>query len=161
MSRLQRSLGGFLIVVAAFSLTSSCNSSKGTLAPPATGAEARLPEAATGCQLLEVYPNTPQGEVISIPPNGVACEHGYFTSAKPSSSNVNVVTVEQSTVYGPDCNITFNAKQRIYVIRVQQNFCFLSAGKITASVVSGPAVITRTAEGSVSGTPGRVWVSLN
>lgn len=159
-------------LIAALSLPSACTStnsgstdSNGAMAdahavPAATGPEAHPAVAGTGCQLLNVYVTNAQGTNVSVPNNGVACEHGYYVRSTPSQDSVQYVTNEQSTVYGPDCNITFNANNQVYVVRAQQNYCYLAAGNITASVVSGNAVITSTQRGGYPSTPGTVNVTL-
>lgn len=163
MIRRKTSLTVFLVVVAAFSLMSGC-SSKGGGTPPGIGPAERLAcdDCGTSCDHLRVYPTNATGNVISIPAKGVACAHGYGGSASPSMSNVKYVNVRQSNSYGPDCNITFNANNQIYVVRVQQNYCSLKAGSITASVVSGNATITKKQTGSQwHGRPGKLYVKLN
>jgi hypothetical protein len=122
--------------------------------------EAMLAAAGAGCQLLVVAPVTSLGAPITVPPNGVACEHGYLQNIYPPTGNVLAVTLTQSAVYGPDCNVTFNVNSNIYVIRAQQNFCALAAGNVTASVVSGNAQILNITRGGFPNNPGEVRVVL-
>ena len=142
-----------LCLLVPFSLTTSCSS---TDASGPTKSPGPAP-----CYLLEVSLYNAQGTPMSIPKNGVSCKHGYFMGKTPLS-DINFVRAQQSNVYGPDCTFTFNANEKTYRIRAQQNYCFLEAGDVTARVVSGDAQITGTENGSVSNDrPGRVKVRLN
>jgi hypothetical protein len=150
------------MVVAAFSLGSGCSTGKGDGQPPATAPESGLAGSTYGCHFLELYVTNTHGTVVSTPYKGVTCKHGHFKRATPTASDVHMVSMSQSSSYGPDCSATFNANNQTYVVRVQQNYCYWEAGTITASVTSGNAVISGTQEGSFSsGTPGSVSVRLN
>lgn len=120
------------------------------------------PPQTPNCEFLQVLPTSASGQPISVPDGGVACDHGSFVGTSPSSSNVSRVLMEQSDVFGPDCNVTFNVGNSTYVIRVQQDFCLAEAGDVNASVISGNATITSITEGSVAlNTMGTVNVTLN
>lgn len=156
------SLAVVFLVVAAFSMGSGCSSGKGGGQPPAAGEEANLSGSTYGCHFLEIYAINAKGTPISIPHKGVACKHGSFKRAAPTMSDVQTVSMSQSSSYGPDCKATFNANNETYVIHVQQNYCYWEAGTITASVISGNAAISGTQEGSFSrGIPGSVSVRLH
>jgi hypothetical protein len=98
----------------------------------------------------------------AVTSSGIGCDRGYLTSILPSQTDTTEVTLQQSPAYGPDCLITITAGGGgTYVIRTQQNYCGLAAGRITAVVVGGAARI-RAQEGSfIRSRPGQVWVTLN
>lgn len=131
----------------------------------ATGAMAEegpkpLTPLANGCGYLNVYINSPTGPA-AVSNSGVACDHGYLSSIQPNQTDTKQVTLQQSSVYGPDCSITISVQNSTYVIRTQQNYCGLEAGNINAYVVSGNAQITGIQTGSFAqGRPGQVWVTV-
>jgi hypothetical protein len=97
----------------------------------------------------------------------VNCRHGYYLNTLPDGGRIApgkpaVLLFVQSEVYGPDCTIQVTQGNRTAVLSVQQNFCSLEAGSITASVKSGPATFNTQAEGAYSGNlPGTVWFNVN
>jgi tetratricopeptide (TPR) repeat protein/TolB-like protein len=71
-----------------------------------------------------------------------------------------VVTVYQSAGRGPECTITLSGDKETAAVLVQQNYCGLAAGEVTAKVVSGNARHVRTVNGAYRNTPGMVFFAL-
>ncbi len=97
----------------------------------------------------------------------VSCTHGN-ANVVPSSSSIGpnqpgLVALNQSVGFGPDCTITVQgSSSNVATLSIQQNFCGLKAGQITASVVSGSAALIGTASGSYSSDlPGTIWFTVN
>jgi hypothetical protein len=94
----------------------------------------------------------------------VSCDHGYFVYAVPGASNPSEpsVLLFQQSGFGPDCTITVSKGSATAVLSVQQNFCGLAAGNITATVTSGSATMNGTSTGSFAASlPGLVWFTVN
>ncbi len=98
---------------------------------------------------------------------GVSCNHGSapipVASLPPIGPNEPAVVPLVQSSYGPDCTITVQGSgTNVATLQVQQNFCSLKAGQVTASVTSGSAALIGTASGSYSGNvPGVVWFTVN
>jgi hypothetical protein len=115
------------------------------------------------CSDLLVVITDASAPSISVGAN-VVCNHGYYVTTVPirSSSLPIVVLLEQSAVYGPDCTITVSKGGSTAVLAVQQNYCALEAGTITATVQSGNATATGSAGGSYADSyPGIAWFTMN
>jgi hypothetical protein len=148
------------IVRRLLSLTLAC----GLLAalPPSARAELEepLPESLIqGCGRLLVIISGTSAKV-----DKVTCQRGYFRQIEPPSGEVSagrpvVVTLEQSSAYGPECTISIGGQDRA-TVALQQNFCFLKGGAITASVVNGNATLTETIRGGFPSIPGMALFSL-
>ena len=105
------------------------------------------------CQNLLVYMSSSNS---SISVSAAPCDHGYYVNTLPSSGNAITSLFQQSSVYGPDCTITYSNGATVHV---QQNYCAAEAGNISASVVQGPAKIVNIQTGSYAQSiPGQVWV---
>lgn len=118
------------------------------------------PPPPNNCTLVNVDITSPDGPV-TVNNNNVTCKHGYLQSITPSNSNASTIVLTQSLSYGPDCTITFTVGSCTAQIQVQQNYCALEAGSLTASVISGTASITSTQPGSYEGNePGVVDVTV-
>lgn len=114
-----------------------------------------------GCgDLLVVITGTSASQVT------VNCRHAYSTKYLPATKAIDagkpaIITLEQSLPYGPDCTLSVTGGGDSAVLTVQQNFCTLEAGTITASVTSGNATRTGSVEGSYADSiPGIVWFKL-
>lgn len=131
--------------------------------PPAARAatEQAVPEGEIkGCARLLVIITGSSAKV-----DKVTCEHGFFRQLEPASGEIRpgqpvVVSLEQSTVYGPDCTISIGGKERA-TVAAQQNFCGLKGGEVTASVVNGNARLTDKIRGGFPSSPGMVFFSLD
>ena len=122
------------------------------------------PDAAkySGCQVLRIYPTTSLRDPIVVPDGGILCSHGSVVQILPSASRVETISLAQSVVNGPDCNITLTVGSSTYVINAQQGYCLEEAGKVTATVVTGDATIGAVTEGSIKNkAPGMVRVALH
>lgn len=98
----------------------------------------------------------------------VSCSHGDQLFLLPASGNIApgkpaVLFFKQSAIHGPDCTIRLKrGKSKTAVLSVQQNFCGLEAGTVTASVTSGQATFNAKAEGSYNDNlPGAAWFTVN
>ena len=56
----------------------------------------------------------------------------------------------QSAGRGPECTITLSGDKETAVASVQQNYCGLAAGEVTAKVGSGNAKHVRTVKGAAA-----------
>ncbi len=111
-----------------------------------------------GCGDLLVYWSGTNPLTVS----NVACDHGYYQGTLPSSGTFITSTTAQSSVYGPDCTFTVSGGSAVVVVEAQQNYCAFEAGAITVKVISGPAVVTKTLQGSYGQSlPGQAWVTIN
>jgi hypothetical protein len=142
---------GLLAAVAPAVQAQEDSSPSGHAAPSAT---------LKGCGYLNVTFTGTKAKVAKV-----TCEHGFFYRTVPPSGEISpdqpaVVTVYQSGSYGPDCIITLSGDKETAVVSVQQNFCGLAAGEVTAKVVSGNARHVRTVKGAYRNTPGMVFFSL-
>lgn len=71
-------------------------------------------------------------------------KHGHVESATPST-----IVYGNTGSYGPDARVSiYQGSERVSLIEVQQNFCFLEAGNVTAKTLSGKAARMKTVEGS-------------
>lgn len=114
------------------------------------------PATVEGCEILQVEATTTLRAPIVVPDGGVVCRHGSVMDI-----NGSFVELQQSTLRGPDCIITYSVGSSTYVINAQQNLCEFEAGQVTAKVISGNATVTTT-NGSLSEIrPGLVTVTLN
>ena len=113
------------------------------------------------CQFLNVVATS--SAIATVPmPNGVTCNHGYFISSTPAVGTTLTTQVQQSSVEGPDCNIVYTSAGQTFEIHVQQNYCSLEAGNITAQVVTGSVTIGTITQGSWGGNEsGTINVTLN
>lgn len=118
-----------------------------------------------GCSLLYVAVQNSGSPAATI--QNVTCNHGFFLGTVPSSNATSqsqpaVLSFMQSAGWGPDCTITVSKGSSTAVLAVQQNYCALKSGSVTASVVSGSATMNGTSQGSFgSGLPGLVWFTVN
>lgn len=116
--------------------------------------------ALKGCGYLNVTISGTKAKVAKV-----TCEHGFFYRTVPPSGEISpdqpaVVTVYQSAGRGPECTITLSGDKETAAVSVQQNFCGLAAGEVTAKVVSGNAKHVRTVKGAYRNTPGMVFFAL-
>lgn len=117
--------------------------------PPAAQDLSRL-----GCAYVLIYTTTSSNPIHVMK---TLCDHGTNEGTSPDEGTALTTKLKQSATYGPDCTITFSTGA---AIRVQQNYCGLAAGKVTAKVVTGDVKITKTQNGSYNDRPGQVWVSI-
>ena len=113
-----------------------------------------------GCGYLYVTFSGTKAKVAKV-----TCEHGFFYRTVPPSGEISpdqpaVVTVYQSAGRGPECIITLSGDKETTVVSMQQNYCGLAAGEVTAKVVSGNARHVRTVKGAYRNTPGMVFFAL-
>jgi len=145
---------GLLAAVAPAAWAQAADDSKPSGQP---GPSAKL----KGCGFLHVTISGTKAKVAKV-----TCEHGFFQKTDPPDGKIStgqpaVVSVFQSAGRGPDCTITVSGDKETAVLSMQQNFCGLAAGEITAKVVSGPARHVRSVRGGFPDTPGTVFFSLN
>lgn len=113
-----------------------------------------------GCGYLYVTISGTKAKVAKV-----TCEHGFFQKTDPANGGISsgqpaVVFLYQSGSRGPECTITLSGEKETAVLAVQQNYCGLAAGDITAKVVSGNAKLVRTVKGGFASTPGMAVFSL-
>jgi hypothetical protein len=158
MNRMTRTIAHLSVLTCCFLLLAQGAATAAGSAPKKSAA--KKAESPNSCAYLDfLFESSTTAQVRS---SGVACDHGNLSSIE-TQENTKLVGLQQSASYGPDCTVTVTwaGGQKTAVIRGQQNFCALSAGNIIASVVSGPATITRIETGAYSKRPGRVYVRLN
>lgn len=96
----------------------------------------------------------------------VSCSQGSSLGMAPVSAiaGINqpaVVALSQSGGAGTDCRITLGKSGSTVVLAVRQEACGARSGNVTASVVSGGAVLNGTATGAAArNAPGIVWFTL-
>ena len=79
---------------------------------------------------------------LTIVPAGEV--HGHVETATPST-----IVYGNSGYYGPDARVAiFKGNERVSLIEVQQNYCFMSAGNITVKNLAGAAAKFKTVGGS-------------
>lgn len=113
------------------------------------------------CTFLQVTVSTsPPDLAVTVPNDGVTCNHGDFVSNYPPT-----VTLTQSAAYGPNCSIFYNVNcngtNTSFAINVQQDFCSTMAGSITSSFTMGSVTLTSTEGSFGSDTSGQVGAVLN
>ena len=95
----------------------------------------------------------------SITITNVACDHGYDHGTLPSPPGSTARLLQQSPSFGPNCTLTLSNGG---VFWVQQNYCYLEAGTVSAGVIQGNVSITRKVQGSYGQSqPGIVYASAN
>lgn len=132
----------------------------GLFAAPASAQPAEPSPQLKGCGYLYVTISGTKAKVAKV-----TCEHGFFDKTDPANGGIStgqpaVAIVYQSAGRGPECTITVSGEKETAVLAVQQNFCGLAAGEITARVVSGNAKLVRTVRGGFANTPGMAFFSL-
>jgi hypothetical protein len=129
---------------------------------PATGAQsgpAPSPQL-KGCGYLQVIISGTKARATNV-----TCGSGSFYRYVPPSGELTpdepvLVSLYQSGARGPECVITVSGDKDTAVLQVQQNFCGLAAGEVTAKVVSGNAKLVRVTKGAYRNTPGTVLFSV-
>lgn len=120
---------------------------------------ARAQTLQNGCSNLVVFVLSSSSQPSSI--QGVSCSSGSVFSSNTqsfSSTLPAVLQLGQSAAWGPDCTVTVSQGSQTAILQVQQNYCALGAGQITASVTSGPATLQGSVIGSYPlGLPGTVF----
>lgn len=93
------------------------------------------------CNNLTVSVNRPNTTIFSG-----GCDHGHVESATPT-----MIVMSNTGYYGPDGRIVIQENGTTTAIyEVQQNYCFLEAGSVTVTKLSGKDYHFVTTEGSYS-----------
>jgi hypothetical protein len=115
-----------------------------------------------GCNSVVVYPTSKKGGQIVLNYGGVSCSKGAYFGVSPNNQSVQSVTVNNGGgLSSVNCDVTLVVNTKSYTVNVQQSYCDLEGGTLTASVTAGDAKVTRITQPTFSGNcPGTVSVDL-
>ncbi len=90
------------------------------------------PAAYAACNNLIINLKVPDWRIVSDKSD--ECRHGHIENISPDGSTA---LLSNTGSYGPDCRLQMSSSAATSLVEFQQNFCFLAAGNITVTPISG------------------------